>query len=206
MSEWISFLLAAKRRQEVAVVITVAATKGSVPREAGTKMVVTAGDVFGTIGGGHLEFKAIDIAKNMISAAGARALYRFPLGATLGQCCGGVVNLLFEPVPLAASWVEAVASRSAAGKDFMIVTPVSGDARGGKLILDVADNEVGKATGTLGSSELDDSPIKMAGREQHIHQASRPNSSINVCAVTRRTRPAFTSFNDRRIRETYDLR
>ena len=58
----------------------------------------------------------------------------------------------------------------------------------------------------VGAGKLDDTPIKMAGRKQHIHQALRPNSSINVCAVTRRTRPAFTSFKDRRIRETYDLR
>lgn len=58
----------------------------------------------------------------------------------------------------------------------------------------------------VGSRNLDDTPIKMAGRQQHIHQASRPNSPINICAVTRRTRPAFTSFNDRRIREMYDLR
>ena len=58
----------------------------------------------------------------------------------------------------------------------------------------------------VGSRKLDDTPIKMAGRQQHIHQASRPSSSINVCAVTRRTRPAFTSFNERRIREMYDLR
>ncbi len=53
----------------------------------------------------------------------------------------------------------------------------------------------------VGSRKLDDTPIKMAGRQQHIHQASRPSSSINFCAVTRRTRPAFRSFNDRRIRE-----
>ena len=36
----------------------------------------------------------------------------------------------------------------------------------------------------VSSRELDDTPIKMAGRQQHIHQALRPNSSINVCAVT----------------------
>lgn len=58
----------------------------------------------------------------------------------------------------------------------------------------------------VGSRNLDDTPIKMAGRQQHIHQTSRPSSPINVCAVTRRTRPAFTSFNERRIRETCDLR
>jgi hypothetical protein len=58
----------------------------------------------------------------------------------------------------------------------------------------------------VGSRKFDDTPIKMAGRQQHIHQASRPSSWINVSAVTRRTRPAFRSFNDRRIREMCDLR
>jgi hypothetical protein len=58
----------------------------------------------------------------------------------------------------------------------------------------------------VGSRKFDDTPIKMASRQQHIRQVSRPSSSINVCAVTRRTRPAFTSFNDRRIREMYDMR
>ena len=200
MSEWISFLLAAKRRQEVAVVITVAATKGSVPREAGTKMVVTAGDVFGTIGGGHLEFKAIDIARSMIAANGVRALHRFPLGATLGQCCGGVVNLLFEPVPVAASWVEAVASRAAAGKEFVIVTPVSGDARGGKLILDVADNEFVTATGTLGASELDDEAGATTQSMLNNSQSSMLKTFASSAGV-----PAQTYFFDLLRAPSFDI-
>lgn len=109
MSDWISFLREAKQRGETAIVITVAATKGSVPRDTGTKMVVTAKDVHGTIGGGHLEFKAIDIARNMIAASGTRAAHRFVLGATLGQCCGGVMNLEFEAVAADAEWMEPVA-------------------------------------------------------------------------------------------------
>jgi xanthine dehydrogenase accessory factor len=156
MRDWISFLLNATQRQETAIVITVASTRGSVPREAGTKMVVTATEVNGTIGGGHLEFRAIDIARDIIAADGARAMHRFPLGATLGQCCGGVVNLLFEPVPAEAGWVETVASLHGEGKACVIITPTSGDAPAGKLIFDVTNAECVVAAGTLGARELDD--------------------------------------------------
>ena len=118
MDDGTSFLQEAMQRGESAIVITVASTKGSVPRDAGTRMVVTTGGVFGTIGGGHLEFKAIEIAKNMIAAEGSRALHRFVLGATLGQCCGGVVNLLFEPV---AATTESDVSVVAPAPDFHVV-------------------------------------------------------------------------------------
>lgn len=88
---------------EPAVLVTVARAEGSVPREAGTHMLVTAGGQFDTVGGGHLEHKALEIAREMIAArrtacAVAPQLERFPLGPSLGQCCGGVVWLLFEPV------------------------------------------------------------------------------------------------------------
>ena len=88
---------------EPAVLVTVARAEGSVPREAGTHMLVTATGQFDTIGGGHLEHKAFAIAREMIAdRIAARAvsphLERFPLGPSLGQCCGGVVWLLFEPV------------------------------------------------------------------------------------------------------------
>lgn len=47
---------------------------------------------------GHLEFQAIDIAKAMLSETGTcvRRIERFNLSARLGQCCGGVMWLLFE--------------------------------------------------------------------------------------------------------------
>jgi len=89
-----------------AVLVTVARAEGSVPREAGAKMLVTADLQFGTIGGGHLEHRALDIARSMLAAHlpargdGAAAelprYERFPLGPSLGQCCGGVVWLAFE--------------------------------------------------------------------------------------------------------------
>ncbi|SFG02763.1 molybdenum cofactor sulfurylase [Duganella sp. CF458] len=85
---------------EPAVLVTVARAEGSVPREAGTHMLVTANSQFDTIGGGHLEHKAFAIARDILAGTRAAAPYleRFPLGPALGQCCGGVVWLLFEPI------------------------------------------------------------------------------------------------------------
>ena len=80
-----------------AVLITVTQAQGSVPREAGTRMLVTAEDAFATIGGGHLEWKAIATARQMLTSKQATASSEhFPLGPALGQCCGGAVTLRFE--------------------------------------------------------------------------------------------------------------
>jgi xanthine dehydrogenase accessory factor len=80
-----------------AILVTVAAAEGSVPREPGTHMVVDAGRQWGTIGGGHLELHAAHVARAMLQEASpARRLERCPLGPGLGQCCGGVVHLAFE--------------------------------------------------------------------------------------------------------------
>jgi xanthine dehydrogenase accessory factor len=81
-----------------AVLVTVQAVEGSGPREPGAWMGVFAGDVVGTIGGGRLEFDAIAWARELLSAGAGRAQRRYALGPSLGQCCGGVVHLEFEPV------------------------------------------------------------------------------------------------------------
>ena len=86
--------LAAGRR---AVVVRVAETRGSAPREAGTRMLVAVDEAAGTIGGGHLELKAIDEARAMLQAGDAAPRsHHYPLGPALGQCCGGAVTLGFE--------------------------------------------------------------------------------------------------------------
>jgi xanthine dehydrogenase accessory factor len=80
-----------------AVVLEVLDFKGSVPRETGTRMLVATDSVVGTIGGGHLELQAIEQARTMLAAAGARAVEPherdIALGPSLGQCCGGVLRL-----------------------------------------------------------------------------------------------------------------
>jgi xanthine dehydrogenase accessory factor len=79
-----------------AVLVTVAAVEGSVPREPGAKMLVDATRQWGTVGGGHLELRGAETARSMLKNGEARRLERFPLGPSLGQCCGGVVQLAFE--------------------------------------------------------------------------------------------------------------
>ena len=79
-----------------AVLVTVAAVEGSVPREPGARMLVDATRQWGTVGGGHLELRGVETARAMLANGETRRLERFPLGPSLGQCCGGVVQLAFE--------------------------------------------------------------------------------------------------------------
>lgn len=88
------------------VLVTVAEAQGSAPREAGAKMVVTADGLAGTVGGGNLEHKALELARRLLREGGGPTLEHFPLGPALGQCCGGHVSLLFEP--LAAHALDVV--------------------------------------------------------------------------------------------------
>ena len=78
-----------------AVVVEVAAARGSVPREAGTRMLVAAGEVQGSIGGGHLELKAIADARALLQGRDIPRRQHVALGPSLGQCCGGALDLQF---------------------------------------------------------------------------------------------------------------
>jgi xanthine dehydrogenase accessory factor len=80
-----------------AVVVEVTKAQGSVPREEGTRMLVGANEIIGTIGGGHLELKAIGRAREMLRTQElAPHTEHFALGPALGQCCGGAVTLSYE--------------------------------------------------------------------------------------------------------------
>ncbi|HEY9105041.1 MAG TPA: XdhC family protein, partial [Roseateles sp.] len=80
------------------ILVTVARTSGSVPRETGAWMTVTVDGIDGTVGGGHLEFDAIARARTALAGGELEDEVRYPLGPGLGQCCGGVVWLRFERV------------------------------------------------------------------------------------------------------------
>ena len=107
-----------------ACLVSVHASRGSVPRGQGAWMAVFAdaamgmggiagaGGIIGTIGGGQLEFQAIDEARRLlrgvIQSAGmphnasppvaTPPVLRYALGPSLGQCCGGEVHLRYELV------------------------------------------------------------------------------------------------------------
>lgn len=99
MNNWISALADLQTQGKACVLVTIIEERGSTPRNAGSKMVVSAERIFDTIGGGHLEYKAMEIAREMLASGSQNTrLERFSLGASLGQCCGGVNVLLFEPM------------------------------------------------------------------------------------------------------------
>lgn len=127
-----------------AVLVTVQRVQGSAPRDEGAWMAVLADQVINTLGGGHLEYSAIALARQWLQAGpasrmdssdrsaalgaapgvggpleaplGATPFTRtFALGPSLGQCCGGVVELRFDWLqgPLSADWKERLRPRGA---------------------------------------------------------------------------------------------
>jgi len=92
-----------------ACLVVVESTQGSVPREPGAWMAVfgATGPVIGTIGGGHLEWQAMADARDWLGRGPvddpgpATRLVRHALGPSLGQCCGGVVQVRLERVTAA---------------------------------------------------------------------------------------------------------
>ena len=95
-----SWLQAAKELEDKGenyVIVTLIGTSGSTPRASGTKMVVSQDNIYATIGGGHLEFKAIEHSRLLLqNNKHCQEIEGFQLDASLGQCCGGSVSVLFE--------------------------------------------------------------------------------------------------------------
>lgn len=76
--------------------VSVVRAEGSVPREEGARMVVTAHGFHGTIGGGTLEWKALAEAQRLLGKPRQVKMLTQSLGPDLGQCCGGRVTLAVE--------------------------------------------------------------------------------------------------------------
>ena len=84
--------------RERCVVVTLDSVIGSAPRETGCRMIVTMDKIFGSIGGGNLEFEATTHARELLAMESMPGQEHQPvaLGPALNQCCGGSVTLLFE--------------------------------------------------------------------------------------------------------------
>ncbi len=96
-------------RGEAAILVGILAARGSTPRDPGSVMLVHGQGIAGSIGGGELEYRAIAHARNLLTEGDAAERHEtFILGPDLGQCCGGVVELLFAPLSQAAldRWPE----------------------------------------------------------------------------------------------------
>jgi len=128
MNEWIEELSDLSAAGEPAVLVTVAGIRGSAPREIGAKMIVTASETIGTIGGGQLEYQSTHVAVGMLEEDQS-ALRSFPLGSSMGQCCGGVVEILFEPVASGMpAWLRDLRALHGQREPAVIATRISQSA------------------------------------------------------------------------------
>ncbi len=162
MSAWIDTLGELFAAHTACVMVTVAESGGSTPREAGTKMIVTGDAIFGTIGGGHLELAAIGEARTMLARepdAAAPRLQRISLGPSLGQCCGGRVTLCFEafrqPEP-GLPWLDALDALRRQPAPSVLVTLIEAD-RDGKMLVTACGHH-----GTLGGGTPEVNAIEAA--------------------------------------------
>jgi xanthine dehydrogenase accessory factor len=80
-------------REPVAIACELTSVRGSSPREQGTFMLVGRASIFGTIGGGALEYMVIEHARRLIASGRAEEAMDVPLGPEIGQCCGGRVEV-----------------------------------------------------------------------------------------------------------------
>lgn len=103
--------LRALAHQGPVVRLYLAHVAGSSPRAAGACMYVGAAGQLGTIGGGQLEYMALDQARAMLASGGLAAQMDVPLGPEIGQCCGGRVQV--ELVQLTDLDAELAALESA---------------------------------------------------------------------------------------------
>ena len=103
--EWMRAVERLRDARQAGVLVTLATVRGHAPRRAGAKMVVAAGETWGTIGGGNLEAVAITRARELIDVPAPEAeLLTVALSDKAAfqhgvQCCGGEVTILLEPLP-----------------------------------------------------------------------------------------------------------
>ena len=113
--------------------VTVIASSGATPRGAGAHMLVSeAGRLYGTIGGGAVEHRSIEIAQHVIQEKSSRA-HDFSLTKddvqALGMICGGDVRVFFTYLPAEDATLlkllDVVDSRFQNGNDLWLILSVS---------------------------------------------------------------------------------
>lgn len=94
---WFDAVQKCQHKGEAYALVTVLGCTGSTPRDQSSKMVITGERCYDTIGGGHLEFVVTNKARELLANnQNSQEIDHFPLGASLGQCCGGSATVLIE--------------------------------------------------------------------------------------------------------------
>lgn len=176
MNEWLDDLADLAAAGEPAVIVTVAAVRGSAPREPGAKMIVSTEDTIGTIGGGQLEHQCAHLAVGMLGSNELPSLRRFPLGAAMGQCCGGVVEVLFEPIDQGLpGWLAELRGLHGQRLAAVLVTGIA--ERGGKFVV-TTDDVYGPDR--LPAAVLAEARALLTGDPRHGEQAARAAGAVLI--------------------------
>jgi xanthine dehydrogenase accessory factor len=99
MWDWISKLDELRRQDQLAVLVTVTKSSGSTPRKQGAKMIVLPdGSFFGTVGGGAVEYWALEEARQCLKDLNARTAEMPLLQKGEFPACGGIMELYMEVI------------------------------------------------------------------------------------------------------------
>jgi len=166
VNEWIDELSDLTASGQRVVLVTVAGIRGSAPREVGAKMIVTDDATIGTIGGGQLEYQCTRIACDMLGDVEIPSLRKFPLGTSMGQCCGGVVDILFEPIAsVLPVWLRDLRALHGQREPVVVVTDLGGKAQ---KFLVTADGTFGESVDVSESLIIERARESLeAGRTAH---------------------------------------
>jgi xanthine dehydrogenase accessory factor len=138
MSDWLGSAIRVLEDGRPCVLVTIVEAEGSTPREAGTKMLVHAGGAEDSVGGGHLEMKAIELARSLVENPSPPVITAYALGPSLGQCCGGHVRLMLERLDQSSlSWLRRWLSAEA---DEVLVTSLADGSK--KIVREIADGPI----------------------------------------------------------------
>lgn len=117
-------------QRESCVVVTVQLISGSAPRESGSRLLVTAQQACGSIGGGNLEYRATRQARAALLQSDAARQWHtaWGLGPKLNQCCGGAVRLHFEVMPRGIpAWLQTLVDAADDPPTWLLATLIDGE-------------------------------------------------------------------------------
>lgn len=107
--EYLNRLALCKTNDISCVVVTIVNFKGSIPQEVGARIIVDShGLIFGTVGGGKVEIKTIEVAKKLLTSEDNYLFAEWNLQTDVGMTCGGVVGLFFEKILSSSAFKVAI--------------------------------------------------------------------------------------------------
>jgi xanthine dehydrogenase accessory factor len=169
--DWVGVAHGIVSKNERCVLVFVADHKGSTPREKGTWALVGEHQCLGTLGGGEVERTAIAEAQDLLAGRREwrRSTEKFQLGPDLGQCCGGAMVALYEPVDKhALAWLSEAAS---VAKQGYILFAVSEPGTPPRVMSGEVPENLNETTGVHIQPLSDDRPLVVLYGGGHVGRA-----------------------------------